>query len=175
MPKTASAPQASTTSSAATVSLGRCQAAQHVFHQAQVGADDGGALDRELVVRQQVDGLLRHRVVGVGADHDGGQGGRTGGRGGQAGHGAGRTGRHADAGLDAGGGRHLVGVDRAVLIGAVTGVAGLLGLIAVALSVRVSPDLVSGRFAFLAGAACITSAVAGVFIAWMRLVSSDPA
>ena len=62
-----------------------------------------------------------------------------------------------------------------ILIGAITGVAGLLGLIAVALSVRVSPDLVSGRFAFLAGVACITSAVAGVFIAWMRLVSSDPA
>jgi membrane-associated phospholipid phosphatase len=60
-------------------------------------------------------------------------------------------------------------------IGAVTGVAGLLGLIAVALSVRVSPDLVSGRLAFLAGVACITSAVAGVFIAWMRLASADPA
>jgi membrane-associated phospholipid phosphatase len=61
------------------------------------------------------------------------------------------------------------------LIGAITGLAGLLGLIAVTLSVRVSPDLVSGRLAFLAGVACITSAVAGVFVAWMRLVSSDPA
>ena len=38
-------------------------------------------------------------------------------------------------------------------VGAVTAAAGLLGLIAVALSQQVTPDLVSGRFAFLAGSA----------------------
>nr|WP_296074340.1 phosphatase PAP2 family protein [uncultured Actinoplanes sp.] len=61
------------------------------------------------------------------------------------------------------------------VLGAVTGLAGLLGLIAVGMSERVTPDLVSGRFAFLAGVACITSAVAGVFAAWLRLVSADRA
>jgi membrane-associated phospholipid phosphatase len=62
-----------------------------------------------------------------------------------------------------------------IVIGAVTAVLGLLGLTAVALSERVTPDLVSGRFAFLAGSACITAAVAGTFLLWMRLASAEVA
>jgi membrane-associated phospholipid phosphatase len=62
-----------------------------------------------------------------------------------------------------------------IAIGAVTAVAGLLGLAAVALSERVTPDFVSGRFAFLTGAACITAAVAGTFLLWMRLASAEVA
>jgi membrane-associated phospholipid phosphatase len=57
--------------------------------------------------------------------------------------------------------------------GAVAAAAGLLGLGAVILSERVSPGLVSGRFAFLAGSACITAAVAGVFLLWIRLAAGD--
>jgi membrane-associated phospholipid phosphatase len=60
-----------------------------------------------------------------------------------------------------------------LVVGAVTAVAGLLGLGAVALSERVTPDLVSGRFAFLAGSACITAAVAGAFLIWVRLAAGD--
>jgi membrane-associated phospholipid phosphatase len=62
-----------------------------------------------------------------------------------------------------------------IAIGAVTAVAGLLGLAAVALSERVTPDLVSGRFAFLTGSACITAAVAISFLLWMRLASAEVA
>jgi membrane-associated phospholipid phosphatase len=53
--------------------------------------------------------------------------------------------------------------------------AGLLGLAAVVLSERgaVSHDLVSGRFAFVTGAACITAAVAGTFLIWVRLAAGD--
>jgi membrane-associated phospholipid phosphatase len=58
-------------------------------------------------------------------------------------------------------------------IGALCAVAGLLGIGAVVLSERVTPDLVSGRFAFLAGAAAITAAVAGVFAIWVRLAAGD--
>ena len=60
-----------------------------------------------------------------------------------------------------------------LVIGAVTGVAGLLGLTAVALSERVLPDLVSGRFAFLSGSAAITAAAAGAFLVWVRLAAGD--
>ena len=55
--------------------------------------------------------------------------------------------------------------------GAVAGVAGGLGLTAVALSERVTPGLVSGRFAFLAGSAGIAAATAGAFLIWMRLAA----
>ena len=55
--------------------------------------------------------------------------------------------------------------------GAVAGLMGVLGLLAVALSERVTPGLVSGRFAFLTGSAGIAAVVAGVFLIWMRLAS----
>jgi len=57
----------------------------------------------------------------------------------------------------------------------VSAVAGLLGLSAVVLSERgiVGHDLVSGRFTFLTGAACITAAVAGTFLIWVRLAAGD--
>ena len=54
---------------------------------------------------------------------------------------------------------------------AVAGVAGALGLIAVALSERATPGLVSGRFAFLAGSAWIAATTAGAFLIWVRLAS----
>jgi membrane-associated phospholipid phosphatase len=57
--------------------------------------------------------------------------------------------------------------------GAVTGIVGLFGLAAVIMSERVTPDLVSGRFAFLTGAAAITAAVCGAFRFWGRLASGD--
>ncbi len=58
--------------------------------------------------------------------------------------------------------------------GAVTAAAGLLGLLAVSLSERVWPELVSGRFAFLAGAAGIVAVVAGTFIMWVRITAGEP-
>ncbi|HEX9999236.1 MAG TPA: phosphatase PAP2 family protein [Actinoplanes sp.] len=61
-----------------------------------------------------------------------------------------------------------------VAVGAVTGAAALLGLVAVALSDRVGPDLASGRFAFLVGSAGITAAVAGTFLLWSRLAADRP-
>jgi hypothetical protein len=61
------------------------------------------------------------------------------------------------------------------IVGTVTAVAGVIGLLAMALSERVTPDPVSGRFAFLAGAAAITAAVAGCFLIWVRLAAGDPA
>jgi membrane-associated phospholipid phosphatase len=60
-----------------------------------------------------------------------------------------------------------------LLAGAVTAAAAVLGLAAVALSERVTPDLVSGRFAFLAGSALIATAVAGTFLIWVRLAEED--
>jgi membrane-associated phospholipid phosphatase len=60
------------------------------------------------------------------------------------------------------------------VVGTITAVAGLIGLLAMVLSERVTPDPVSGRFAFLAGAAAITAAVAGGFLIWVRLVAGDP-
>jgi membrane-associated phospholipid phosphatase len=56
-------------------------------------------------------------------------------------------------------------------VGAVTAVAGLLGMLAVALSERVTPGLVSGRFAFFAGSAAMAAAAAGAFVFWVRLTS----
>jgi hypothetical protein len=56
---------------------------------------------------------------------------------------------------------------------AATGVAGLLGLAAVVIAERTSPDLLSGRVAFLTGSACITAAVAGTFLVWVRLAAGD--
>jgi membrane-associated phospholipid phosphatase len=62
-----------------------------------------------------------------------------------------------------------------VIVGSLCGVAGLGGLAAVALAERGAiPDLVSGRFAFLAGSAAITAAVAGIFLIWVRLAAGDP-
>jgi membrane-associated phospholipid phosphatase len=58
-------------------------------------------------------------------------------------------------------------------VGAISAAAGLVGLAAVVLSERVTPDLVSGRFAFLTGAACITAAVAVTFLLWVRLTAGD--
>jgi membrane-associated phospholipid phosphatase len=59
------------------------------------------------------------------------------------------------------------------VVGAITAAVGLLGLVAVALSERVSADFVSGRFAFLTGSAGITAAVAGTFLIWVRLAAGD--
>jgi membrane-associated phospholipid phosphatase len=59
------------------------------------------------------------------------------------------------------------------VVGTICAVAGLVGMGAVALSQRVTPDLVSGRFAFLAGSAAITAAVAGTFLIWVRLAAGD--
>ncbi|MEU4557817.1 phosphatase PAP2 family protein [Actinoplanes sp. NPDC023936] len=58
--------------------------------------------------------------------------------------------------------------------GAVTAAAGLLGLLAVALAERGSPDFVSERFAFLTGSAGIVACVAGTFILWVRLTADEP-
>ena len=56
----------------------------------------------------------------------------------------------------------------------ITAVASLVGLAAVALSQHVTADPVAGRFAFLAGAAGITAAVAGCFVIWVRLAAGGP-
>ncbi|MBU2671012.1 phosphatase PAP2 family protein [Actinoplanes bogorensis] len=58
-------------------------------------------------------------------------------------------------------------------VGAVAGIAGLSGLAAVTMSERSMPDLVSGRFAFLAGSALIAAVAAGVFLIWVRLAAGD--
>lgn len=58
-------------------------------------------------------------------------------------------------------------------VGAISAVAGLLGLGAVILSERTMPDLVSGRFAFVAGAALILATVAATFTIWVRLAAGD--
>jgi membrane-associated phospholipid phosphatase len=63
-----------------------------------------------------------------------------------------------------------------VAVGAITFVAGALGLTAVGLSERsnlVPHDMVSGRFAFLAGSAAITAAVSAAFLIWVRLAAGD--
>ncbi|WP_229074090.1 phosphatase PAP2 family protein [Actinoplanes sp. DH11] len=60
------------------------------------------------------------------------------------------------------------------ITGAVTAAAGGLGLLTVALTERGSPDLVSGQFAFLTGAAGIVACVAGTFIMWVRLTADEP-
>jgi membrane-associated phospholipid phosphatase len=60
-----------------------------------------------------------------------------------------------------------------LLATAVTGTAGLLGLAAVVISERVTDDFVSGRFTFLTGSACITAAVAGAFVIWVRLAAGE--
>ena len=57
--------------------------------------------------------------------------------------------------------------------GAVAAAVALVGLLAVVLSERVTPDLVSGRFAFLTGAAGITAVVAVTFLIWTRLSTGD--
>jgi membrane-associated phospholipid phosphatase len=54
---------------------------------------------------------------------------------------------------------------------AVTATAGVLGMLAVAFSERFHPGLVSGRIAFLAGAAVMAAAAAGSFVFWVRLTS----
>ena len=60
-----------------------------------------------------------------------------------------------------------------LITGAVTTTAAGLGLVAVAMSERVVPDLVSGRFAFLTGAAGITAGVAATFLIWTRLAAGN--
>ncbi|HEX5199999.1 phosphatase PAP2 family protein [Paractinoplanes rhizophilus] len=57
----------------------------------------------------------------------------------------------------------------------VTGAAGVLGLISVAMNVRMSAALVSSRFAFLAGSAGIAAAVAGGFLIWVWLAARGSA
>ncbi len=57
--------------------------------------------------------------------------------------------------------------------GGITGIVGLIGLAAVVMSERVTPDLVSGRFAFLTGSCAIAAAVAGAFLIWVRLASGE--
>ncbi len=52
-------------------------------------------------------------------------------------------------------------------------IAGTFGMVAVALSERSMPDLVSGRFAFLAGSAAIVAVAAGAFLIWVRLAAGD--
>ncbi|WP_250002637.1 phosphatase PAP2 family protein [Actinoplanes sp. M2I2] len=61
-----------------------------------------------------------------------------------------------------------------LVFGAVAAAAGLLGLAAVALSEGAMPDLVSGRFAFLAGSAAITAAAAAAFLIWARMAAAYP-
>jgi len=58
-----------------------------------------------------------------------------------------------------------------LLIAAVAAVAGVLGLLALALSERVMPGILSGRFAFLTGVAEMTAVTAGAFVIWARLAS----
>jgi len=60
-----------------------------------------------------------------------------------------------------------------VASGAIAAAVAAVGLGAVVLSERVTPDLVSGRFAFLTGAAAIVAAVAATFYIWMRLASGE--
>ena len=60
-----------------------------------------------------------------------------------------------------------------LLATAVTGVVGLLGLAAVVVSERMTSGFVSGRFTFLTGSVCITAAVAGAFLIWVRLAAND--
>ena len=60
-------------------------------------------------------------------------------------------------------------------VGVVTAAAGSFGLASVVLSERAMPDLVSGRFAFLAGSAAITAVAAGAFLLWARLTAAFPA
>jgi membrane-associated phospholipid phosphatase len=59
-------------------------------------------------------------------------------------------------------------------VGLVTAAAGSFGLASVVLSERAMPDLVSGRFAFLAGSAAITAVAAGAFLLWARLTAAFP-
>ncbi|GIF26930.1 membrane-associated phospholipid phosphatase [Actinoplanes tereljensis] len=66
-----------------------------------------------------------------------------------------------------------VGTVVLLIVTVVAGIAGVLGLVTTAMSERVSPDLVSGQFAFLAGSAGIAAAVAGAFLIWVRLASGD--
>ncbi|MEU4240604.1 phosphatase PAP2 family protein [Actinoplanes sp. NPDC026619] len=66
-----------------------------------------------------------------------------------------------------------VGSGVLAVVTVVAGAAGVLGLIAVAMSERVTPDLVSGRFAFLTGSAGCAAAVAGAFLIWVRLTSGE--
>ncbi|GAA0559670.1 hypothetical protein GCM10010172_48460 [Paractinoplanes ferrugineus] len=77
--------------------------------------------------------------------------------------------------------RHLGDAERPSRVGfgvlavvtVVAGAAGVLGLIVVAMSERVTPDLVSGKFAFVTGSAGMAAVVAGVFLIWVRLASGD--
>ncbi|GID92645.1 phosphatase PAP2 family protein [Amorphoplanes digitatis] len=58
-------------------------------------------------------------------------------------------------------------------VGALSALAGLLGVGAVLLAESAMPDFVSGRFAFAAGIAGIAAAVAAVFAIWVRLAAGD--
>ncbi|MET8154309.1 phosphatase PAP2 family protein [Actinoplanes sp. NPDC049668] len=58
-------------------------------------------------------------------------------------------------------------------VGALSALAGLLGVGAVVLAESAMPDFVSGRFAFAAGIAGIAAVVAAVFVIWVRLAAGD--
>ncbi|MFI5891295.1 phosphatase PAP2 family protein [Actinoplanes sp. NPDC051513] len=60
-------------------------------------------------------------------------------------------------------------------VAVITGAAGVFGLISVAMNVRMTAALVSGRFAFLTGSAGIAAAVAGGFLIWVWLAARDRA
>ncbi|MDT4991185.1 MAG: hypothetical protein QOH97_1077 [Actinoplanes sp.] len=60
-----------------------------------------------------------------------------------------------------------------LIVVAVFGLAGTLGLGAVVISHRVTADFVSGRFVFAAGSACVIAAVAGIFLIWLRCAAGD--
>jgi membrane-associated phospholipid phosphatase len=58
-------------------------------------------------------------------------------------------------------------------VGAISAAGGLLGLAAVIVTEQAKPDLVSGRFAFVAGAALILATVTATFTIWVRLAAGD--
>jgi membrane-associated phospholipid phosphatase len=58
-------------------------------------------------------------------------------------------------------------------VAVVAGAAGLFGLICEVMTVRVTPELVSGRFVFLTASAGIAAAVAAGFLVWARLAAGD--
>ncbi|MEV6350355.1 phosphatase PAP2 family protein [Actinoplanes sp. NPDC051851] len=60
------------------------------------------------------------------------------------------------------------------LTAAIATAVAVIGLAAVAVSERVLPDFVSGRYAFLTGVAGIVAAVATTFSIWVRLIAGDP-
>jgi hypothetical protein len=63
-----------------------------------------------------------------------------------------------------------------IIVGTITALGGLAGLGALIVSERVTTlGFTGGRFAFFAAAACITAAVAGCFLVWVRVAAGDQA